>query len=170
MHVIAGKDPAEQAAVRPVDRWFSAYADDHRHPGNQRLHVICVPAIVWSILAILHALPVPAALDRAPQGAWAGLATLLALLFWWRLSRPLALGSAVLAALVLWGNVMILENFGAMVLLIAGVAVFVLAWIGQFIGHVVEGRRPSFFTDLVYLMIGPPWVLAKAYRAIGLRW
>lgn len=138
---------------------------------NQRLHVICVPAIVWSLLAILHALPLPDGLaDRLPQGVWAGLATLLALFFWWRLSRPLALGSAVFAALGLWGNVVILENFGAMVLLIAGIAVFVLAWIGQFIGHLVEGRRPSFFTDLVYLMIGPPWVLAKAYRAIGLGW
>jgi uncharacterized membrane protein YGL010W len=46
--------------------------------------------------------------------------------------------------------------------------VFVVAWVGQFIGHHIEGRRPSFFTDLVYLMIGPVWVLAKAYRKASL--
>ena len=47
--------------------------------------------------------------------------------------------------------------------------VFVVAWIGQFIGHskLFEGKRPSFFTDLRYLLIGPAWVLAKLYRKLG---
>ena len=48
--------------------------------------------------------------------------------------------------------------------------VFVVAWIAQFIGHKFEGRKPSFLTDLVYLLIGPAWVLAKLYRKLGLRW
>lgn len=74
----------------------------------------------------------------------------------------------MLAALCFWLNASVLQSFGSVVLLAAGIAVFVLAWIGQFVGHLVEGRRPSFFTDLVYLMIGPPWVLAKAYRLVGL--
>ena len=83
---------------------------------------------------------------------------------------PLGLGIAVLTVAGLWLNALILEAMGSMALLAFGVAVFVIAWIGQFIGHHIEGRRPSFFTDLVYLMIGPPWVLAKAYRSLGLRW
>lgn len=45
--------------------------------------------------------------------------------------------------------------------------VFVVAWIAQFIGHKFEGRKPSFLTDLVYLLIGPAWVLAKLYRKLG---
>jgi uncharacterized membrane protein YGL010W len=161
-------------SASPAERWFAAYADDHRHPVNQRLHVICVPAIVWSILAILQSLPVPEMLATAfalfgvGQGAWAALAALAAVLFWSWLSLPLGIGTAVLAALCFWLNASVLQSFGSVVLLAAGIAVFVLAWIGQFVGHLVEGRRPSFFTDLVYLMIGPPWVLAKAYRLVGL--
>ena len=45
--------------------------------------------------------------------------------------------------------------------------VFVVAWIGQFIGHKIEGRRPSFFTDLKYLLVGPLWTLSKLYKALG---
>jgi len=161
-------------SATPVDRWFAAYADDHRHPVNQRLHVICVPAIVWSLLAILQSLPVPEILTTAfavigiERGAWAALAAVAAVLFWLWLSVPLGIGTAVLAALCFWVNASIMQSFGNLALLLGGIAVFVLAWIGQFVGHLVEGRRPSFFTDLVYLMIGPPWVLAKAYRLLGL--
>ncbi|MBM4233169.1 MAG: DUF962 domain-containing protein [Gammaproteobacteria bacterium] len=157
-----------------AERWFAAYADDHRHPVNQQLHVICVPAIVWSILAILQCLPAPEVMVTVlaaiglEQGAWAALAAAAAVLFWLWLSLPLGIGTAVLSALCFWVNASILQSFGNFVLLIAGIAVFVLAWIGQFVGHVVEGRRPSFFTDLVYLLIGPPWALAKAYRLVGL--
>ena len=49
-------------------------------------------------------------------------------------------------------------------------AIFVVAWIGQFIGHAIEGRRPSFFKDLQFLLIGPIWLLAFVYRSIGLRY
>jgi uncharacterized membrane protein YGL010W len=50
------------------------------------------------------------------------------------------------------------------------VAIFVLAWIGQFIGHAIEGKRPSFFKDLQFLMIGPMWLLALLYRRLGIRY
>ncbi|KTF36517.1 membrane protein, partial [Xanthomonas vesicatoria] len=49
-------------------------------------------------------------------------------------------------------------------------SVFVLAWIAQFVGHKIEGRKPSFLTDLTYLLIGPIWVLAKVYRQLGWRY
>ena len=54
-----------------------------------------------------------------------------------------------------------------MALLWLGVGVFVVAWIGQFIGHKIEGKRPSFLTDLVYLLIGPIWTLRKFYTRVG---
>lgn len=74
---------------------------------------------------------------------------LMAALTWWLHAR---LGTAGLAWLAL--------------------GVFVLAWIAQFIGHSAryEGRKPSFLTDLRYLLIGPAWVLSKGYRALGLRY
>ena len=48
--------------------------------------------------------------------------------------------------------------------------VFIGAWIGQFIGHLVEGKRPAFFKDLQFLMIGPLWLLASIYRRLGIRY
>ncbi len=52
-------------------------------------------------------------------------------------------------------------------LLAVSATVFVLAWIGQFVGHRVEGRKPAFLEDLRSLLIGPAWVLAFVYRRIG---
>jgi uncharacterized membrane protein YGL010W len=47
---------------------------------------------------------------------------------------------------------------------------FVLAWIGQFVGHAIEGKRPSFIKDLQFLLIGPMWLLADVYRRLGVRY
>lgn len=60
-------------------------------------------------------------------------------------------------------------NWGSPPLWSICVAPFVAAWIGQFIGHAIEGRRPSFFKDIQFLMIGPLWLLADAYRRLGIR-
>jgi len=155
---------------RPVDRWFEAYAADHQHPANQSLHVFCVPAIVWSILALLYVIPTPQFWrDPLPsEGVFAAVAAAMALFFWLRLSWTLGIGSLLLTAASLWLAATLAGAFGSLSLLWIAIAVFVIAWIGQFIGHHIEGRRPSFFTDLVYLLIGPPWVLAKVYRKVGL--
>jgi uncharacterized membrane protein YGL010W len=160
------------STVRPVDRWFTAYSQDHQHPLNQRLHVFCVPAIVWSLMAVLYVVPTPEMFAPAlpPFGVVAGLLAALSVMFWLWLSLPLGMGITLLTVVGLWINSLILESMGPTALLAIGAVVFIVAWIGQFIGHHIEGRRPSFFTDLVYLMIGPPWVLAKGYRSLGLRW
>jgi uncharacterized membrane protein YGL010W len=52
--------------------------------------------------------------------------------------------------------------------LTAAVIVFVLAWIGQFIGHLIEGKKPSFFEDVKFLMVGPAWLLGFVYRRLGI--
>ena len=154
----------EDAIVRPVDRFFAAYSDDHRHPTNQWLHVLCVPAIVWSLLALVYCIPLGAGL---PTGSLAAVMAIASVAFWLWLSVPIGLGAAAMMALS-WGSVAALHAaFGTTVLAVIGASVFVVAWVGQFIGHHIEGRRPSFFTDLVYLMIGPVWVLAKGYRKLS---
>ena len=48
--------------------------------------------------------------------------------------------------------------------------VFIAAWIGQFIGHKIEGKKPSFLKDIVFLLIGPAWLLSKIYRKVGLKY
>jgi uncharacterized membrane protein YGL010W len=165
---MSGTEPLAAAHVdrrREIDRWLGNYSEDHRHPANITLHHACVPLIVWAVVAFLWVIPVPAGLGR--PGLWAGLAMVAAIGWYLRLSRPLAMAMvavlAVLAALthVLYGLL------GPTQLLSLAALVFVLAWIGQFIGHRFEGKRPSFFTDLAYLLVGPLWIVAKTLRRFG---
>ncbi|MBW8811416.1 MAG: DUF962 domain-containing protein, partial [Lysobacter sp.] len=82
-------------------------------------------------------------------------------------SRKLGLGMFVQFGVFAWITHWIALSFGLTVLLWSAVGVFVIAWIAQFIGHKIEGKKPSFLTDLTYLLIGPAWVLAKLYRKLG---
>ncbi|MHB8570343.1 MAG: Mpo1-like protein, partial [Metallibacterium sp.] len=79
-------------------------------------------------------------------------------------SRVIGLG--MLAVFVVFGFIAHLAfvALGAEHLLILAGVVFVLAWIGQFIGHAIEGQRPSFLTDLAYLLIGPAWLVSKLLK------
>jgi len=150
---------------REVDRWLGNYSQDHRNPTNVLIHWICVPLILWTGIALLWVVPVPAVLGR--PGLWAGVAMFFALSFYLRLSRPL--GFAMLAAFVLLGAIteILFRALGPGLLMWLAIAVFVLAWIAQFIGHRIEGKRPSFLTDVAYLLIGPAWIVAKLMRKLG---
>ena len=153
---------------RPIDRWLGNYAEDHRNPLNQLIHWICVPIIVWTVIAALWVIPVPAGIGK--PGLWAGLALVATMGFYLRLSRVLAgamlVAFVALMALTHW----LYAQLGASVLLWTAIGVFVAAWVGQFIGHIFEGKRPSFLTDLAYLLIGPLWLMSKLLRRFGLRW
>lgn len=152
--------------MRTVNDWFDSYSADHRNPTNILIHWICVPAILWAVIALLWLLPVPSSIGRA--GFWCGLVMVGAVAFYWRLSRPL--GASMFVVLVVLGLLtdLLLRRLGVDTLFWTAIAVFVLAWIGQFVGHLIEGRRPSFFTDLQYLLIGPAWLTGKLMRRFGL--
>jgi uncharacterized membrane protein YGL010W len=152
--------------MRRVDELLDQYSADHRNARNQAIHVACVPAIVWSVTAALWAIPVPPAL--AQPGAWSVVAMFLAWAWYWRLSRPLAMGLFLCFVVCVLLNLWIATRFGINRLLLTGVVVFVVAWVGQFIGHIYEGHRPSFLTDLVFLMVGPMWTLSKLYKRLGI--
>jgi uncharacterized membrane protein YGL010W len=152
--------------MRPVDSYLDQYSADHRNATNQWIHLLCVPAIVWSVTAMLWTIPVPGALLR--PGAVAAFAMVAALAWYWRMSRKLWVGIAVVFVAFAWIDWWIASAFGMRTLLLSAIAVFVVAWIGQFIGHIYEGHRPSFFTDLVFLLVGPMWTLRKLYQRLGL--
>ncbi len=151
---------------REVERWLGNYSEDHRNPTNVLIHWICVPLILWTVIALLWTLPVPESIGRA--GLWAGVAMFAAMMFYLRLSRALAIG--MLAAFVLLGLITegLYRVLGPANLMWLALAVFVVAWVAQFVGHHIEGRRPAFFTDLAYLLIGPAWIVAKIMRKLGI--
>jgi uncharacterized membrane protein YGL010W len=161
----ATADP--QAFTRPIDRWFASYSADHHNATNQKIHYVAVPLILWTATALLWCIPVPGTLFHA--GFWCALAMFAAWSFYYRASRPLGFGMLAVFIAMAWFNRWLYLTIGGTMLLKVAIAVFVIAWIAQFVGHKIEGKKPSFLTDLVYLLIGPAWVLAKAFRAFGLK-
>ena len=156
--------------MRTLQSWLDEYGESHRHPTNKLIHWICVPLIVFAVLGLLFTLPRPDAFAAlGPRfGNWAMVVIVLALGWYAALSWRLALGmSLVLAALVAAEHLLVLLPWPAWW---SAVAIFVAAWVGQFVGHEIEGKKPSFFKDLAFLLVGPAWLLAAAYRRVGIRY
>jgi uncharacterized membrane protein YGL010W len=155
--------------MRTVEQWLEEYGTSHRNPTNEALHWICVPVILWCVLGLLWTLPFPGAIRAAaPFANWATLITLLAVIYYAMLSLPLAIGILPLLAIMLYSIDALSRNTVVPLWLIC-VSLFILAWIGQFVGHAIEKKRPSFFKDLQFLLIGPLWLLANVYRRLGIR-
>lgn len=153
--------------MRTMQDWLDSYSRDHQNPTNQVFHWFCVPPIVWSVIALLWTIPVPASFAR--PGAWSVLVMVLAFYWYWKRSHRLALGLLLAFAVLGLLTNLLYYRLGATMLCYVAIAVFVVAWIGQFIGHQYEGRRPSFLTDLSYLLIGPAWLMAKLLRKLGFK-
>jgi len=155
--------------MRSVADWLLEYGESHTDPTNKLLHWIRVPLIVLSVMGLVWSLPVPAAFSEAsPWLNWATIAAALAVLYYVLLSPRLAAGITV-AFVVMF---VILDALSELPwpLWATSLTIFVLAWIGQFIGHAIEGKRPSFFKDVQFLLIGPLWLVAALYRSLRLRY
>jgi uncharacterized membrane protein YGL010W len=145
------------------------YGSSHQHAKNELLHWICVPPIVMCVIGFFWALPVPEAFIRiSPWLNWATITIVVAAVYYFYLSPMLGIG----AALSLLGLALIVHWLDSLPwpLWASCLTIFVAAWIGQFIGHSIEGKRPSFFKDVQFLMIGPLWLLSFVYRKLGLRY
>jgi uncharacterized membrane protein YGL010W len=152
--------------MRTVNDWLTEYGSSHENPTNKLLHWICVPPIVLSVMGLLWSAPVPWGFNAlSPWLNWATIVTGAAVLYYLVLSPSLALG--VLGAFALLLAVVQVLALLPWPLWLTSLVIFVLAWIGQFIGHAVEGKRPSFFKDLQFLLIGPLWLLAALYRRLS---
>jgi uncharacterized membrane protein YGL010W len=151
--------------MRTIDEWLEAYGASHRHPVNKMIHRIAVPIIVLDVLGLLHLVPTTAIASWLPPASW--LLVLGALAFYARLSSGLALGMLLLVLPSMAGLDAGLTALGAWALPTL-VAVFAITWVAQFIGHALEGAKPSFLEDAQFLLIGPLWLLDDAYRRLGL--
>ena len=146
--------------MKEINEWFEEYGQSHRHPVNVAIHKLAVPGIYLCSLGLLWSLPA----GPLPTGLnWAAVAAIPVLAFYLQLSFALFVGMAGLTALGLW-----LCHQWQGPLLWPAVAAFVLLWVAQFVGHKIEGKRPSFLADLQFLLIGPAWVLASLYRRLGI--
>lgn len=157
--------------MKPIQTWFDEYAESHQNPTNKLFHWLCIPLIVFSLLGLLAAIPSDFLKDLFPDswGNYVHFGTLLliaSLLFYIRLSIPMAIGMLLFSILCLQG-IFWIEKLDYPLWLLS-LIIFVLAWIGQFIGHKIEGKKPSFLKDLQFLMIGPAWLLGFIYKKLGI--
>ena len=149
-------DAPLEAGERKVDRLLAHYGESHRDPTNELIHFAAIPAIMLSLVGLLFALH--------PWVAYLFVAA--SLVYYARLRAPAFLLTMLLStALVL----ALVHAMGSLVLPLSA-AIFVVAWIFQFIGHKIEGRKPSFFEDIQYLWVGPLFVLSKLFLRLGIRW
>jgi uncharacterized membrane protein YGL010W len=148
--------------MRSADEWFDDYGQSHQNATNKLIHWICVPLIFWSVMALIWSIPSPMAGLN-----WAVLAALLAQFYYVMLSPKLSVGIGLYMVLSLL-ICQAVDDTGSYALWQVALAVFVLAWIGQFIGHKIEGEKPSFFKDLQFLLIGPAWLMGFIYKRLSL--
>ncbi|HFQ5379239.1 TPA: DUF962 domain-containing protein [Vibrio vulnificus] len=143
--------------MRSLEQWLDAYGESHQNSTNQKIHTFAVPGIFFSIVALiwsLPSLPLPALSLN-----WVWVAALPVWWFYYRLSLSvflMMLGYTLASIALAWS----VELLGLPLAEMA-VGLFVVLWIFQFVGHKIEGRKPSFFEDLKFLLIGPVWVFMR---------
>ncbi|EGQ9933633.1 DUF962 domain-containing protein [Vibrio vulnificus] len=143
--------------MRSLEQWLDAYGECHQNSTNQKIHTFAVPGIFFSIVALIWSLPSLPLPVLSLNWVW-----VVALPVWWfyyRLSLSvflMMLGYTLASIALAWS----VELLG-MPLAEMAVGLFIVLWIFQFVGHKIEGKKPSFFEDLKFLLIGPIWVFMR---------
>lgn len=158
--------------MRTMQQWFDAYGESHQDPRNKAFHWICVPAIFVCVIGLFSLIPHAFLTDLvnpglAPYVHFGTIVVVLGLLFYVRLSLGMTIGMLIISALSLY-VVKLVHIYSGENTWWFFVGTFAIAWIGQFIGHKIEGKKPSFLQDLQFLMIGPAWLLGFIYRKVGI--
>jgi uncharacterized membrane protein YGL010W len=157
--------------MRRLDKLLDEYGESHQNPTNKTIHWICVPLIFLSIVGFLASLPADAVRgilgERSPYANWAGLALIPVVIYYVSLSISLSIGMMLFGVMCLF-IINFIGQLNVAPLWMVSLIIFIVAWIGQFYGHRIEGRKPSFLKDVQFLLIGPAWLMHFVYRRIGI--
>jgi uncharacterized membrane protein YGL010W len=145
----------DTASARKIDQLLAHYGASHKNPTNELIHFAAIPLIMLSLCGLMFALH--------PWVAYAFIAA--SMVYYARLSGVFFISMCAWSAAIIG----VVHAMGQQVL-IASVVIFIGAWIAQFIGHKIEGKKPSFFEDLQYLWVGPMFVLSKLFVKLGIKW
>lgn len=156
--------------MRKIDALLAEYGESHQNQTNKNIHWICVPLIFFSVIGLIASIPsdfVQSILGEGnPYANWATITLILVTAYYVTLSIWLAVGMTLFGLLCLWVANMIAMT-GAQ-LWVVSLVIFAVAWVGQFYGHKIEGKKPSFFKDLQFLLIGPAWLMHFIYKKAGI--
>ncbi|MFO0506988.1 MAG: DUF962 domain-containing protein [Chryseotalea sp.] len=157
--------------MRKIDALLAEYGESHQNATNKAIHWVCVPLIFFSVVGLLASIPSSFVQSFLGEGNiyanWATVVLILVIAYYVTLSISLTIGMAAFSLLCVFVAGQISANVPAPLWLVS-IIVFVVAWIGQFYGHKVEGKKPSFFKDLQFLMIGPAWLMHFIYKRLGI--
>ena len=137
-----------------LTRLLESYEKNHQNPINEAIHIIAIPLIMFSILGMT------AAFDIFLEYILVG----IVFFYYQKLSKTAALLMLVWLLIYL-GLVVLLKPY----IIEISVLLFAFGWILQFLGHLIEGKRPSFFEDLRYFLIGPLFVVQKVISKFGIK-
>lgn len=157
--------------MQTIHSLLSEYGQSHRNETNKLIHWICVPVIFLSIVGLIWSIPHAGLQElfntNSPYVNWASLLLVVVMIYYISLSIPLAIGMMLFSAicLVLIRQIELAVSYPLWAVCLM---LFVLAWIGQFYGHKVEGKKPSFLKDVQFLLIGPAWLMHFIYKKIGI--
>ena len=157
--------------MRRIDALLSEYGESHQNETNKAIHWICVPLIFLSVVGLIASIPsgmVQAVMGEGnPYANWATVVLILIIIYYASLSVFLTIGMMLFAVLCLM-LVNLIAQLNIAPLWLVSIVIFVVAWIGQFYGHKVEGKKPSFLKDIQFLLIGPAWLMHFVYKKIGI--
>lgn len=159
--------------MRKIEALLQEYGESHQNTFNKKVHWICVPLIFFSIMGLIWSIPPGplSAFEESMNGYanWATVVMVLVIFYYLSLSVPLALGMAAFGFICLY-LCKLISLTTSIPLWQISIVIFVLAWIGQFYGHKIEGKKPSFFKDVQFLMIGPAWLMHFIFKKAGLKY
>jgi uncharacterized membrane protein YGL010W len=153
-----------------IQSLLDEYGESHQNATNKFIHWICVPAIFFSIVGLIWSIPNGLLVDAFGStwySNWAAVVLLLVFIYYFIMSIPLSIGMAAFGVACI-GLANYLGNLEIAPLWLLSIVIFVVAWIGQFYGHHVEGKKPSFLKDVQFLLIGPAWLMHFIYKKIGI--
>ncbi|MDN4503324.1 DUF962 domain-containing protein [Alteromonadaceae bacterium BrNp21-10] len=153
--------------MREIDILLNEYGQSHQNKTNKLIHNIAVPAIYFVTLGLLYSIP-QADLMVKYDVTFAHIAVIPALYYYFKLSGPIGAAMTLMSMLGFY-FIGVLEEQLISVWQFS-LALFVVMWILQFIGHHIEGKKPSFFKDLQFLLIGPAWLVAAWLKKINIQY
>ena len=159
--------------MKTINQWFDEYAVSHQNKTNKIIHWICIPAIFISILGLVSAIPSQVVKGIFPEivqeyANWGSLLLLLVLVFYLVHSIKLFIGMLIWSVFCIW--VVSQLNISTIPLWQSSIVIFIVAWIGQFYGHHIEGKKPSFLKDIQFLLIGPAWLMSFIYTKLRIKY
>ena len=154
--------------MKTIYDWLDAYGESHQNPINKKIHWICVPIIMLTLLGLLSLIEFN--FTQYYKINLAGILIILAIIFYIRLSISITVGMILFSGWCIQIINTLESSYDSYELFKIYTIVFIIAWIGQFIGHKIEGKKPSFFDDLKFLLIGPAWLLSFIYKKLGIKY